>query len=95
MGDWLKEEKIPGIYGIDTRALTKKLREHGVMMGRIVIGDADNEIGNGELKIEDYLLPARWYEPDLFFIGSLRFPILDSQFSIPKARRAFGLRRET
>ena len=54
LGDWLKEEKIPGIYGIDTRALTKKLREHGVMMGRIVIGDADNEIGNGELKIEDY-----------------------------------------
>ncbi len=49
LGDWLKEEKIPGIYGIDTRALTKKLREHGVMMGRIVIGDADNEIENGEL----------------------------------------------
>ena len=56
LGDWLKEEKIPGIYGIDTRALTKKLREHGVMMGRVVIGDADNEIGNGELKIEDYEL---------------------------------------
>ena len=54
LGDWLKEEKIPGIYGIDTRALTKKLREHGVMMGRIVIGDADNEIENGELKIENY-----------------------------------------
>ena len=31
LGDWLKEEHIPGIYGIDTRALTKKLREHGVM----------------------------------------------------------------
>lgn len=39
LGDWLKEEQIPGIYGIDTRALTKKLREHGVMMGRIVIGE--------------------------------------------------------
>ncbi len=40
LGDWLKQEQIPGIYGIDTRALTKKLREHGVMMGRIVMGDA-------------------------------------------------------
>lgn len=39
LGDWLKQEHIPGIYGIDTRALTKKLREHGVMMGRIVIDD--------------------------------------------------------
>ena len=54
LSDWLKREMIPGITGIDTRALTKKIREHGVMMGRIVIGDADNEIGNGELKIEDY-----------------------------------------
>ncbi|OAV65566.1 Carbamoyl-phosphate synthase large chain [Bacteroidales bacterium Barb6XT] len=40
---WLKEEHIPGIYGIDTRALTKKLREHGVMTGKIVTGDEQSE----------------------------------------------------
>ncbi|WP_293671934.1 glutamine-hydrolyzing carbamoyl-phosphate synthase small subunit [uncultured Parabacteroides sp.] len=39
LGDWLKREMIPGITGIDTRALTKKIREHGVMMGRILIDD--------------------------------------------------------
>lgn len=33
--DWLIQNSIPGIYGIDTRALTKKLRDHGVMLGRI------------------------------------------------------------
>jgi carbamoyl-phosphate synthase small subunit len=33
--DWLAEQKIPGIMGIDTRSLTLKLREHGVMKGRI------------------------------------------------------------
>ncbi len=32
---WLKREQIPAITGIDTRRLTKVLREHGVMMGRI------------------------------------------------------------
>lgn len=32
---WLQREKVPAITGIDTRRLTKKLREHGVMMGRI------------------------------------------------------------
>ena len=37
---WMKREMIPGITGIDTRALTKKLREHGVMMGRIVISES-------------------------------------------------------
>ena len=35
LGDWLKREQVPGITGIDTRQLTKVLREHGVMMGRI------------------------------------------------------------
>ena len=35
LSDWLKREKIPATTGIDTRRLTKVLREHGVMMGRI------------------------------------------------------------
>ena len=30
---WLADEGIPGIYGVDTRRLTKKLRTHGVMLG--------------------------------------------------------------
>ena len=34
--NWLIENKIPAICGIDTRALTKKLRNHGVMLGKIV-----------------------------------------------------------
>ena len=34
---WLKREKVPAITGIDTRRLTKLLREHGVMMGRICL----------------------------------------------------------
>ncbi|MDE7471076.1 MAG: glutamine-hydrolyzing carbamoyl-phosphate synthase small subunit [Paramuribaculum sp.] len=37
LADWLKEEKIPGIYGVDTRALTKHLREKGSMLGKIVV----------------------------------------------------------
>ena len=34
----MKEFRIPGIYGVDTRALTKKLRERGVMLGKIING---------------------------------------------------------
>jgi carbamoyl-phosphate synthase small subunit len=30
---WLSDEGVPGIYGVDTRRLTKKLRTHGVMLG--------------------------------------------------------------
>lgn len=43
LADWLKREQVPGITGIDTRELTKVLREHGVMMGKIVF---DDEPGN-------------------------------------------------
>ena len=38
LGDWLKREHVPGISGIDTRALTRMIREEGVMPGEIVIG---------------------------------------------------------
>ncbi|MCR4368408.1 MAG: glutamine-hydrolyzing carbamoyl-phosphate synthase small subunit [archaeon] len=42
LGEWLKEEKIPAITGIDTRALTKHLREKGAQLGKIIIdGDPD------------------------------------------------------
>jgi carbamoyl-phosphate synthase small subunit len=37
--NWMEDHGIPGITGIDTRALTKKLREKGVMLGRIVQDD--------------------------------------------------------
>ncbi len=37
LDEWLKEHGVPGIYGIDTRRLTKHLREHGSMPGRIVV----------------------------------------------------------
>lgn len=44
LADWLKREKVPGITGIDTRELTKVLREHGVMMGKILFDDEPNNI---------------------------------------------------
>lgn len=44
LSDWLKREHIPGITGIDTRQLTKVLREHGVMMGRITFEGAEQEL---------------------------------------------------
>ena len=43
LGEWLKKEKIAGITGIDTRELTKLLREKGSMKGKIVF-ENENEI---------------------------------------------------
>ena len=36
LAQWLKNENIPALSGIDTRALTQKLREKGTMLGKIV-----------------------------------------------------------
>ncbi|KAI5954571.1 URA2 [Candida jiufengensis] len=37
LGQWLKEQGIPAIYGVDTRALTKRLREKGSTLGRLAL----------------------------------------------------------
>lgn len=49
LADWLKREHVPGVTGIDTRQLTKVLREHGVMMGRLLFEGSENK-----LEEEDY-----------------------------------------
>lgn len=49
--EWMVHHNIPGISGIDTRQLTKKLREKGVMLGRIVQDDEELKIENGKLKM--------------------------------------------
>jgi carbamoyl-phosphate synthase small subunit len=39
LDSWLYEEKIPGVYDVDTRELTKKLRVKGVMMGALIFDE--------------------------------------------------------
>jgi len=41
LGSWLKKWEVPGLYGIDTRALTKKLRDCGSMLGKVLFDDND------------------------------------------------------
>ncbi|UCG26660.1 MAG: glutamine-hydrolyzing carbamoyl-phosphate synthase small subunit [Bacteroidales bacterium] len=44
LGTWLKKHSVPGIYGIDTRALTKRLREQGTMLGKIIYESTDVDL---------------------------------------------------
>ncbi len=54
LASWLKREKIPAITGIDTRRLTKVLRESGVMMGRICLTPDPSPKGEKSDDIESY-----------------------------------------
>ncbi len=42
LSEWLKEEQIPALYGIDTRTLTKIIREKGVLKGIITFKEPSN-----------------------------------------------------
>jgi carbamoyl-phosphate synthase small subunit len=37
LSEWMQDEGIPGIFGVDTRELTKKLRTKGAMLGKIIV----------------------------------------------------------
>ncbi|MDA7958630.1 MAG: glutamine-hydrolyzing carbamoyl-phosphate synthase small subunit [Nitrosopumilus sp.] len=41
LDEWMNEEGIPGISGVDTRALAKRLREGGVMMAALAVSDGE------------------------------------------------------
>lgn len=41
LSEWLEREGIPGIHGLDTRAITKKIRAQGAMSGRIIVEGSD------------------------------------------------------
>jgi len=36
LSSWMEEQQIPGLYGVDTRQLTKIIREKGTMIGKII-----------------------------------------------------------
>ncbi len=55
LGQWLKEEGIPGICGIDTRALTLKIREHGVMLGKVAISNQQSAISQYDPNLQNVL----------------------------------------
>jgi carbamoyl-phosphate synthase small subunit len=54
---WLSDEGIPGICGIDTRRLTKKLRTRGVMLGILQVCEAGEDLDLDNLLKEAKNIP--------------------------------------
>jgi len=52
LGSWLDEQKVPTIVGIDTRALTILLRDHGTLAAALAVGDT--AIAEAEAKLAAY-----------------------------------------
>lgn len=62
LDEWLFNEKIPGISGIDTRELTKKLRTTGVMMAALVVSDSEIDVDD----VKKQLKSAPHYNSEQF-----------------------------
>jgi carbamoyl-phosphate synthase small subunit len=72
---WLKRSGIPGLYGIDTRRLTKILREHGTMLGKIETGKDKVEYYNPD--IEDLISKVTVPEVLKYGSGKKRVLLID------------------
>lgn len=76
LADWLMEEKIPAIYGIDTRMLTRKLRDKGTMLGKILI-DENSEIDFDDPNNKDLVAEVSVKEPVEYAAGKKKIVLVD------------------
>lgn len=75
LSDWLKEYEVPGIFGIDTRALTKILREKGSMLGKIEF--EEEEIEFYDPNKENLVAIASCNKKEVYGNGEKRVVLID------------------
>ncbi|KAF4726459.1 hypothetical protein FOZ63_030207 [Perkinsus olseni] len=59
LSEWLRREKVPGIFGVDTRAVTKHVRSCGAMLAKLVVAD------DGPAGVGDAWQDVEWDDPNV------------------------------
>uniref|UniRef100_A0A4W6DF73 Multifunctional protein CAD n=1 Tax=Lates calcarifer TaxID=8187 RepID=A0A4W6DF73_LATCA len=79
LDQWLKEQGVPGLQGIDTRCLTKKIREKGTMLGKLVVDETpEDSIPFDNPDQRNLVQEVSMKEPRVFNpSGSLRITVVD------------------
>ncbi len=78
LGHWLEEQDIPAITDIDTRALTKKLREQGAMLGKIVAVNNEKKDGFEDPNERNLVAEVSCKEPIIYPGGSKMVVVVDT-----------------
>ncbi|KAJ2923820.1 hypothetical protein H1R20_g13277, partial [Candolleomyces eurysporus] len=78
LGAWLKENGVPALYGVDTRALTKKIREQGSMLGRVLARASGPRVGRPR-----HPLATVQHAEQLASVPSTPFPWREDYVDIP------------
>jgi len=76
LDEWLRKEGVPGIFGVDTRMLTKRLREKGTMLGKLVMGGG-REPAFWDPNKENLVEKVSVEKPQLLGVGSKRVVLID------------------
>jgi len=74
LGRWLAGNGVPGLFGIDTRALTRKLRHSGTMLGKIIF---DSDIDFYDPNKDDILSRVSIKNPVLYGNSEPRICLID------------------
>ncbi|XP_057679004.1 CAD protein [Corythoichthys intestinalis] len=79
LDQWLQEHGVPGLQGIDTRCLTKKIREKGTMLGKLVLeGIPEDSIPFDNPDKRNLVQEVSMKEPQIFNPnGNLRITVVD------------------
>jgi carbamoyl-phosphate synthase small subunit len=76
LSDWLCEHGVPGLSGVDTRAITKLLRERGTMLGKLV-QKGDSEIGFFDPNKENLVAQVSIREKRIYPGGECKVMLVD------------------
>ena len=75
LAEWLKQYDVPAMYCVDTRMLTKRLREKGMMLGKIVLAEEDLEFHDPNN--ENLVSMVSTKEPICYGAGKTRVVVID------------------
>src|SRR5262245_25495677 len=75
LSDWLHEERVPALCGVDTRAVTKHLREHGALLGGMATDPLPNEMYDPN--VENLVSQVSVSEPALYGSDGKRVLLID------------------
>lgn len=91
LGAWLKEQGVLGVTSIDTRTLTKRLRERGSMLGVIEVGGRRPEFLDPNR--ENLIAKVSTREPVLYGKGAKRVALIDcgTKFNIIRSMVSRGV----
>lgn len=77
LAQWLKENNVPGIYGVDTRQITKVIREKGVMLGKIIVDGSPEPAEYEDPNKENLVAKVSCTKVETYGDGKLRIVLVD------------------